>query len=159
MEKRFVSEKNYNGVKNVILIVSIAILSLGLILLITGITIAVKNDVYNSAKRFDENNMDLQFKSSALMMFGFMLSLLGVVSFVSTKFNRNIIGYHVQTVKPIVEEASDEYSDVIHKNVKNVASAFYEGKEEASKKLYCPNCGKKVDSDSNYCPYCGKEIK
>jgi vacuolar-type H+-ATPase subunit E/Vma4 len=79
--------------------------------------------------------MDLQFKSSALMMFGFMLSLLGVVSFVSTKFNRNIIGYHAQTVKPIVEEASDEYSDVIHKNVKNVASAFYEGKEEASKKL------------------------
>jgi rubrerythrin len=159
MEKRFVSEKNYNGVKNVILIVSIAILSLGLILLITGITIAVKNDVYNSAKRFDGNNMDLQFKSSALMMFGFMLSLLGVVSFVSTKFNRNIIGYHAQTVKPIVEEASDEYSDVIHKNVKNVASAFYEGKEEASKKLYCPNCGKKVESDSNYCPYCGKEIK
>lgn len=29
---------------------------------------------------------------------------------------------------------------------------------EDSEKIYCPNCGEKINSDSTFCPECGEEV-
>ena len=47
----------------------------------------------------------------------------------------------------------------IHISTLRNASEFYHRTEGTSDYIYCPECGKKLETDSNFCMYCGHKLK
>ncbi|MCR5787369.1 MAG: zinc ribbon domain-containing protein [Acholeplasmatales bacterium] len=164
--KKYVSEEQYE--KGQLLLKKIRFISIIVmaLLIIGALALILKSKLLGEPKMGELNWVETTHKKSRLEFHAIVL--LGTSAFVAfggvfcitlALHERDIEGYNLSTEKPIIDQASDEYADIIDKNIKRATKSIKEGVGEDYKNMkFCTTCNRFVDLDFKYCPHCGKQI-
>lgn len=170
MEEKYVSDEAYKKGQKVIKKIRTALLIIGLILLVGGITFIVLGATSTDSDGFGPN---FAFLAPGLFMtvFSFPMLLYSLFATIAAH-QREILAYQASATLPVAGEVGGKVIDFADKNSGKVGNALgnvfggvvrevkkgWTG-DKAEKTIVCPKCQYKNDPTDKFCGGCGEKLE